>query len=155
MKIILLKNVNELGNKGEIKNVTPGYARNYLIPKKLAKVATEKEIEKIKETEKKKKAKVEQELKEIGKLVSKIDGAEITLIEKTNEKGGLYSKITPAKIIKKLKEEEYNLPKKTDIELEKEIDEIGEYKAKVKFDHNLEAEITIIIEKQPDSDEEE
>ncbi len=145
MKVILLEDVKKLGKRGEIKEVSNGYARNYLIPKKLAKIALAEEIKSLKIEQEKEKEKREKELKEIGEIAKKIDGQEIEIKEKINDKGKLYSKITDKKIIKKLAEAGYNVPKKTEVELGKEIDETGEYKAKLKFEHNLESEITIIV----------
>jgi len=144
MKVILLKDVEKLGKKYEIKEVSDGYARNYLIPQKLAKLATPENLdwlEKRKEAEEKK---AEEELKKIGELVSKIDGLEVEIKVKIGEKGQFYERVDAQKVSKRLKEMGFNISK-SQIDLESPIEELGEFPIKVKFEHNLEAEIKVII----------
>ena len=143
MKIILLKDVEKLGKKYEVKEVAAGFARNYLIPQGLAKIADEKTLKwaKIKLEEGIKKA--EEELEEIGKLASQIDGLEVETKVKIGDQGQLFEKITAQKVSKTLKEMGYNIDK-SQIEMSS-IEELGEFPIKIKFDHNLEAEIKLIV----------
>lgn len=144
MKVILLKDVKNLGKKFEIKEVKNGYARNYLIPKGLAKPATEevlKWVEMQKEIEQKK---AEEELKKTQELASSVDGLEITIPVKVNEKGQPFETITSSKISEKLEELGFKI-KKQQIELAKPIKELGEFPIKIHFEHNLEAEIKVIV----------
>ncbi len=147
MKIILLQDIENIGKKYEIKNVKDGYARNFLIPKNLAKPATKQVIawaEMQKEIQEKK---VETELVKMQETASKIDGQEIEIKIKTGEKGQLFEKINNQKIAEKLKEEGFNI-NKDQIELKETIEEVGEFPIKIKLDHNLEAEIKLIITEQ-------
>jgi large subunit ribosomal protein L9 len=144
MKIILLKDVEKLGKKYEIKEVKAGYARNFLIPQGLAKQATKealKWLEIQKEIEAKK---VEEELKNVQELASRIDGYELTIPVKISEGGQLYENINSQKIAERLQAENFAIDKKQ-IELEKPIKELGEFLVKIKFKHNLEAEIKVIV----------
>ncbi len=144
MKIVLLENIDKLGKKYEIKEVADGYARNFLIPKGLAKLATPKNIKmaKIKKEEELKKA--EEQLKNIQKIVAKIEGQEITIPLKTGEKGQLFESVTSQMISKKLAQMGFDI-KKSQIEISKPIKEIGEYPVKINFEHGLEAEIKVIV----------
>lgn len=144
MKIILLKDVENLGKKYEIKEVASGYARNYLIPQGLAKKATPDVLEWLKKIQEVEDEKAKKELEKIGKLASQIDGLELEMEVKVGEKNQLFEKITASKISKKLKEIGYDI-KKDQIELEKIIEELGEFPIKIKFNHNLEAEIKVIV----------
>ncbi len=145
MKIILLDNIEKLGGKYEIKDVADGYARNFLIPRKLAKLADENSIKWAGEMEKEREEKAKEELEKIGEIVSKIDGEEIEIPVKVGEKDQLFKKISEKDIIKALKEEiDYEL-KKDQVKLEEPIGKLGEYPIKIKFGHNLEAEIKIIV----------
>jgi large subunit ribosomal protein L9 len=144
MKVILLKDVEKLGKKYEIKEVKNGYARNYLIPRGLAKIANEKNLkwlEKQKELEEKK---AEEELVKVQNAASAIDGQEIIIPVKIGEDGQLFESINLQKIYEKLKEMGFDI-KKSQILLPSPIKELGEFPVKIKFPHNLEAEIKVII----------
>jgi large subunit ribosomal protein L9 len=144
MRVILLQDIENLGKKYEIKEVKNGYARNFLIPKKLARPATKetlKWLEIQKEIEAKK---AEEELKTIQDFVSQVDGLEVVFKVKIGEKGELFESITAQKISEKLKEMGFEI-KKTQIDLLKPIKELGEFPVKIHFEHNLEAEIKVII----------
>ena len=144
MRVILLRDIENLGKKYDIKEVSDGYARNFLIPQGLAKPATKESLiwlETQKEIEAKKS---EEELKKIQDLASSIDDQEIIIPVKIGPEGQLFEGISAQKICEKLKEAGFEI-KKSQIELENPIKELGEFPVKIKFEHNLEAEIKVII----------
>ena len=144
MKVILLKDTEKLGKKGEIKNVADGYARNFLIPNKLAALATKSELAKLEEQKKIGAEKAEEELKFYQEIANQIDGLELEIPAKVAEEGKLFGAVTASQIAEKLKEKNFEI-KKEQIKLEEPIKEIGEYEAIVEFPHNLESKIKIII----------
>ena len=144
MKVILLQNVEKIGKKHEVKNVTDGYARNFLFPKNLAKLATEQALEWLKAQKEIIEKKAEEGLKTIQEVVSTIDGQEIVIPMKIGDKGQFFESINAQKICEHLKEIGFEV-KKIQIELENPIEEIGEFPVKINFDHNLEAEIKVIV----------
>ncbi len=144
MRVVLLKDIEGVGKKYQVKEVADGYARNYLIPQGLAKIADEETMEWARRQEELKEQKAEEELKKIGELASKMDGLEVEIPVKVGEKGQLFEKVTAQKIASALKEMGYEV-KKTQIELPQEIKEVGEFEAKIKFEHNLEAQIKVIV----------
>jgi len=144
MKVILLKDIENLGKKYEIKEVSDGYARNYLIPRKLAKVANEKNLKWLEKQKEKEEKKAEEELRKIQEAASAIDGQEVIIPVKVGEDGQLFESITVQKIYERLKELGFEI-KKSQILLESPIKELGEFPVKIKFPHNLEAEIKIIV----------
>ena len=144
MKVILLQDIENIGKKYDIKEVSDGYARNFLIPKNLAKPVTEEtlkwlEIQKEIETKK-----AEEELKKVEEVASAIDGQEVIIPVKIGEEGQLFESITNQKISDKLKELGFDV-KKQQIDLLEPIKELGEFPVKIKFEHNLEVEIRVII----------
>lgn len=144
MKIILLQDIENLGKKDDVKKVANGYARNFLLPRNLAKPATKEavaELEKQKELETKE---AEEELKAVQEIVSKVDGLEIEIKEKIDEKGELYGSINEQRISSILKEKGFDI-KKQQIKIPQPIKEVGEYPITILFDHNLEAEVKIIV----------
>ena len=144
MKIILLKDVEKLGKKGEVKNVADGYARNFLIPNKLAALATKSELAKLEKQKEIETEKAEEELKLYQKIASQIDGLEIEILVKVSEEDKLFGAVTTSQIAEKLKEKNFEI-KKEQIKLEEPIKEIGEYEVTVEFPHNLETKIKVII----------
>jgi len=144
MRVILLQDIENIGKKYDIKEVADGYARNFLIPKSLAKPATEEALlwlETQKEIEAKK---AEEDLKKVQEIASAIDDQEVIIPVKVGEDGQLFESINVQKIFEKLKELGFNV-KKTQIELPESIKELGEFPVKIKFEHNLEAEIKVIV----------
>ena len=144
MRVILLQDVEKLGKKLEVKEVKNGYAMNFLFPKNLAKPAT-KEALKWLETQKEiGEKKAEEALKKTQEVASTVDGQEIIIPVKIGEEGQLFESITSQKIIEKLKELGFEI-KKNQIDLPEPIKELGEFPIKIKFEHNLEGEIKVIV----------
>ncbi len=147
MRVILLQDVENLGKKYEVKEVKDGYARNFLIPKGLAKKADPQALKWL-ETQKEIEAKrAEEELKKVQEFASGIDGQEVIIPVKIGEEAQLFESITSQKISDRLKELGFEV-KKTQIALEEPIKELGEFPVKIKFEHNLEAEIRVIVTKE-------
>ncbi|MFH1036769.1 MAG: 50S ribosomal protein L9 [Patescibacteria group bacterium] len=147
MKVILLKDVEGVGKKYEAKDVKNGYGRNFLVQKGLAKPATKEAliwVETQKEIENKKS---EEDLKKIQEQASTIDGQEVVVSVKVGDEDQLFESVNVQKIVEKLKELGFEV-KKSQIELEKPIKELGEHSVKIKFDHNLEGEIRVIVSKE-------
>lgn len=145
MKVILLKDIDNIGKKYEIKVVKDGYARNFLIPNGLVERASKSAILKIEEFKKTETKKDEKQLIEIQKCASELDGQEIEFLVKTGEDGQLFEAINSLKIVKKLKEMGFEI-KKEQIALDKPIKELGEFSVKINLEHQLESKILLIIE---------
>jgi len=111
MRIILLQDVENVGKKFEVKDVKDGYARNFLIPKGLAKLATKQVLEWVEKQKEIEKQRVEEELKEIQKIASSIDGLEVIILVKVGEEQQLFEKINTQKISDKLKELGFEIKK--------------------------------------------
>lgn len=144
MKVILLQDVDKIGKKYEVKNVSDGHARNFLIPNGLAKPATEESLEWLGIQKEILRKKAEEDLKKVEGQASLIDGMEVLIPVKTGDDGQLFESVNVQKISEKLKELGFEV-KKTQIILENPIKEIGEFKVVVHFAHNLEAEIKVIV----------
>ena len=144
MKVILLQDIENLGKKYVVKNVKAGYARNFLIPKGFAKIATKEALEWLKIQKEIEEKKAEEELKKVQHLASQMDRIEIIIPVKVGEEGQLFESITSQKIIEKLKEAGFEI-KKSQVVLEQPLKELGEFPIKITFEHGLEAEIRIIV----------
>ena len=144
MKVILLQDVKNIGNRGEIKNVSDGYFRNFLLPKKLAEVATEKAISDIKKQDAENAIKEEKDLLRTEKIAEKLDGQEFIIKAKTNKQGKLYAAISSQDIAELLNKKMFKI-KKEQISAAS-IKETGEYDIVITLNHGLEVRIKIIVE---------
>ncbi|MBU1045689.1 50S ribosomal protein L9 [Patescibacteria group bacterium] len=151
MKVILLKDIDNLGKKYEVKSIKNGYARNFLIPNGLAKPATASAMAELKEIKEREEKTAEEHLIETQKIASKLDGQEIEFLVKTGVDEQLFESITSLKISKKLGEMGFEI-KKDQVILEKPIKELGEFPVKIILDHHLEAKITLIVESEAPSE---
>jgi len=145
MKVILLKDVPKVGKKNEIKEVSDGYARNFLLANDLAKPATDSTLKQWEEEKEVLEKKAEAELKTEEELISRLDGQEFEIKAKADESGKLYGSITAAKIVKMLKDQGFEVAK-NQIKLIEPLKETGEYEdILIELSHGLEAKIKIII----------
>jgi len=154
MKVILLKNIKNLGQKYEIKTVKDGYARNYLIPKGLAIPATKEKIEWALKQQEVYAKKAEEKLKKVQEMAERLDGQEIIFSVKVGEKDQLFENINSAKIAQKLKEMGFEV-KKNQVILEEPIKELGEYQIKLALEEGLEPQITVVVVAEENSKKEE
>ncbi|AYO32097.1 MAG: large subunit ribosomal protein [Thermoanaerobacteraceae bacterium] len=145
MKVILLKDVKDIGQKGEVVNVAEGYARNYLLPRKLAAEATEsslKQLEQEKKAQERKRQKEKQMAMEQAEMLSK---THLTLKVKAGEQGKLFGSITSRDISDALKKQ-YNMDvDKRKIELSSPIKSVGDYEVTIKLAPEVETKILIKI----------
>lgn len=144
MRVLLLEDIEKVGKKYEVKDVADGYARNYLIPQGKAKLAAKETLEWAKSQREADKRKVEEELVKVGNLASAMDGLEVEIPVKIGDKGQLFEKVNTQKIAARLKELGYDV-RKDQIELAEDIEELGEFDAKIKFEHNLEVQIKVVV----------
>ncbi len=131
MKVILLQDVPKIGKKYEVKNVNDGYANNFLIPKKLAELATDKGVARIaliKET-----ARMEKEIQEnlLVKNFKDIEGKEVHMSEQANDKGSLFKSIHEANIVEAMNKEHDIQINASMIKLAKPIKDTGIHEIKV------------------------
>ena len=103
MRVILLQDVDKVGKKYEVKNVSDGHARNFLIPKGFVKPATEEALEWLKIQKEILRKKAEEDLKKAEEQASAIDGMEVVIPVKVGDEGQLFESVASQKILEKLK----------------------------------------------------
>jgi len=144
MKIILLKDVPNVGKKYEVKDASDGYALNYLIPRKLAEVATPGAVKNVELRRKQGIQQQEIDKNLLTKTLESLKGVKITLNEKANEKGHLFAQVHREEVIKALKEQKGIELAEEMIDMEHPIKETGEHKISIKIDKKT-AEIILEI----------
>jgi len=151
MKVILLEKVPGLGDMDDIKEVSDGYALNFLFPKHLAIQASAAKIKELKDKEKKRVKDEEKELRETQALADRLEGYTLIIEDKANEENLLYAAVTSQRIAEALKT--YGFPVNKNMIVNEPIKEVGEYKIKVKMRHGLEAMINLVINVKPEEKE--
>lgn len=146
MKVMLQEDVKDLGRVGELVNVSPGYARNFLFPRRLALLATEGKVKEWSHLQKLSEIKMKKALADREKLVAEITGKSLSFKLQASEEDKLFGSITALEISKELSKIGFEIDKK-DIILEEPIKMLGQYKADIKLGENLKGEISVIVEK--------
>jgi len=145
MKVILKQNIKGVGHKYEIKDVSDGYANNFLIPKKLAEYASSEAVKKAEILKATNQAEVEIKEKLTEKQMEMLKDVRVVLKKKGNEKGHLFEKIHPEEISKALKEQANIEIDSEFIVLENPIKEVGEHPIAVKVGKNK-GEFKLVVE---------
>lgn len=146
MKVLLVEEVHGLGKPGQVKEVAEGYARNFLLPKKLAVPATPgamKELEIRQAADKKRLAKVDEEMLGVGK---KLDEAIVTVRSKVGEGGKLYGSITTGDVAEAIGKQLGQEVDRRKIEIEEPIRHVGSYKVPIRLSKNVTATINLSVE---------
>lgn len=152
MRVVFLQDVPNVAKAGEIKEVAPGYARNFLIPKKLALVAKPQALSQV-ETIKRTKVK-EKEKEELAALAQQIEGKEITIKAKAGAKGRLYGSITSGDIADGLSKSTALAIDKRKIELEEPIRQLGSHEVSIRLAKDTLPKIRVnIIEEETPKEE--
>ena len=147
MEVILREDIEKLGNRGQIVKVAPGYARNFLLPKRLAVPATDanrKIVEQERQAHLRKEAKLKDEAQDLSKLLT---GVTVTIAQKAGENDQLFGSVTSKDVADALAAQNYNIDRRK-VQLDEPIKQLGEYKVPVRLHKDVTAEITVIVAKE-------
>jgi large subunit ribosomal protein L9 len=147
MEVILREDIENLGSRGEIVKVAPGYARNFLLPKRKAVAATDsnkKIVEQERQAHLRKDAKVQGEAQELAKLMT---GVTVTIRSKAGEGDQLFGSVTTKDIGDALAAQNYTIDRRK-IQLDEPIKQLGEYKVPVKLHKDVTVDVTVIVAKE-------
>ena len=147
MEVILSQDVDALGQLGQVVKVKDGYARNFLIPRKLACVATATNLKRIEQKEKSRKIQFEKDKKEAEELAEKLGKASCTVSVEVNDLDKLYGAISEIDIAKALEVEGFMVDKKT-IVIETPIEELGIFEVGVHLHPEVTAKIRLWVTKK-------
>jgi large subunit ribosomal protein L9 len=147
MDVILREDIEKLGTRGEVIKVAAGYARNFLLPKKLAVAATasnKKIVEQERQSHLRKEAKLQGEAQELATLMT---GVSVTIIQKAGENDQLFGSVTSKDVADALAAKNYTIDRRK-IQLDEPIKQLGEFKVPVKLHKDVTAEITVVVAKE-------
>ena len=141
MEVILIKDVDNLGGANELVKVKNGYARNYLIPSKLAVEASPSNVKQMEERMKQAKKKEDKMLAEVNSVIAKLSESPLKVGAKTGTSGKIFGSVTPLQISRAIREQKgYEIDRKK-ITLPDEVKELGTYKAHVDFGNGKFADV--------------
>jgi len=147
MEVILREDIDNLGTRGQVVKVAPGYARNFLLPKRLAVAATDankKIVEQERQAHLRKEAKFKADAEDLSKLLS---GVIVTITQKSGENDQLFGSVTSKDIADALAAKNYTIDRKK-IQLDDPIKQLGEFKVPVKLHKDVTAEVTVVVAKE-------
>ncbi|MEP7256744.1 MAG: 50S ribosomal protein L9 [Flavitalea sp.] len=141
MEIILIQDVDNLGAANELVKVRNGYARNFLIPQKLAKEASLSNRKELEEKMKQFRKKEEKMLAELNLVIGKLSEAPLKIGAKTGTSGKIFGSVTPLQISRAIREQKgYEIDRKK-IHIADEVKEVGSYKATIEFGNGKSTEV--------------
>jgi len=147
MEIILREDIDNLGTRGQVVKVAEGYARNFLLPKKLAVTATDsnrKIVEQERQAHLRKEAKEVGEAQELAKLVGAVT---VTISRKAGENDQLFGSVTSKDVSDGLAAKGYTIDRRK-IQLDEPIKSLGEFKVPVRLHKDVTTEVTVVVSKE-------
>jgi large subunit ribosomal protein L9 len=147
MEVILREDIDNLGSRGQVVKVAAGYARNFLLPKRMAVAATDsnrKIVEQEKQAHLRKEAKLQGEAQELGKLLGAVT---ISITRKAGESDQLFGSVTASDIADALTAQKFNIERRR-IQLDEPIRTLGEHKVPVRLHREVTVEITVNVTRE-------
>ena len=145
MKVVLLQDVKSIGKKGELCNVSDGYARNFLLPRKLAKEANAQAMNELKNAEAAKKYKIKTETEQAKKNADAIKGKTVKIYAKAGQGGKIFGSVTAREIAQEIGRQLHVEVDKKKIVLEGDIKAFGTYNFDVKFYNGISATMSVAV----------
>lgn len=146
MKVILQKDVKNLGKVGELVNVSNGFARNYLFPRRMALEATEKRVREFAHLQKVAEVKKKKAVTERQELIAKIQGVSLSIKASAGETDKLFGAVTNTDISNELEKHGFSIDRR-DIVLDEPIKMLGQHQVKIRLGEGLEAELSVAVER--------
>ena len=145
MKVVLLADVKGSGKKGELVNVSDGYARNFLFPKKLAKEANAQALTELKNAEESKAFKIKQETEAAQASADKINGKSVSILAKAGQGGKLFGSVTAKEIAEAIKKQYGVDVDKRKIDTKGDMKAFGTYECEVKLYSGITATVKAVV----------
>jgi len=144
MKVLLCEDIRELGWLGDVVEVNEGYARNYLLPQRLAKVASAGNIKAIAKEKGKRAEQRLAERKRMETAAAAVEGAEAVLAAKANEQGVLFGSIGEKDIAANLRDQGFEVANEV-VKLSEHLKHVGSHEVVLKFAKDLKATVSVVV----------
>ena len=147
MKVILKEDVQNLGQQGDVVEVKSGYARNYLMPQKLAILFTKQQKKSIEEAQRVEERKLEREKDQLESVLKQVEDLSLSLKMQSEEDSKLFGSVTKLDIVKLLEENGITIDKKY-VDLSSPIKTLGEHKINIVFTKEMFGSFMLTVEKE-------
>ena len=147
MKVILTETLEHIGDAGDIVEVKPGYARNYLLPRKLALVANAGNMAVYEEVQNQKGAQAAREKREAEERAEALGKASVTIAVAVGEEDRIFGSVTSQQIADLLKDQNFDVDRRT-IQLDEPIRALGVYDVPIKLHSEIEATVKVWVVKE-------
>jgi large subunit ribosomal protein L9 len=150
VKLLLKESVKHVGKVGDIVEVSPGYARNYLLPRDLAVQPTPNNVKKVEERRKEIEKQERERREQQAALIKTLSGVEVHLERRANEQGHLFGSVSATDIAKALQAQGYNV-QPDDVFLPGKLDRVADFMVTIKFAEDLTTEIKVWVHADAES----
>lgn len=148
MKVVLRRDVKDLGTAGQVKEVADGYARNYLFPRKLAVPATTAVLNEVQARERAAERRVAAEERQAQGVAERVKDQPVRIFPRVGEQGRLYGSVTAADVAEALERQLGQPVDKRKIDLEEPIRALGEYQVPYRITRTVTATLTVVVERE-------
>ena len=150
MEVLLQKDVEKLGRMGDVVNVATGYARNYLLPQRLATVVTADNLRAIEKAREARRVREVEEVERVRQQAKQLDGFLCFISARATDKGHLFGSVGPQQIADHLVASSFEGIRASNVELAKPIEEVGDYEVSVMLHPEVRAKITVRVASEED-----
>jgi large subunit ribosomal protein L9 len=150
VKLLLKESIKNVGRVGDIVEVSPGYARNYLLPRDLAVQPTPNNVKKVEERRKEIERQERERREQQERMIKQLEGVEVHLERRANEQGHLFGSVTATDVAKGLQAQNFNVEPE-DVNLPGKLDQVRDYTVAIRFAEDLSADIKVWVHADADS----
>jgi large subunit ribosomal protein L9 len=150
VKLLLKESIKNVGRVGDIVEVSPGYARNYLLPRDLAVQPTPNNVKKVEERRKEIERQERERREQQERMVQQMAGVEVHLERRANEQGHLFGSVTATDVAKGLQAQGFNV-NPDDVNLPGKLDQVRDYTVAIRFADDLSAELKVWVHADAES----
>ena len=150
VKLLLKESIKNVGRVGDIVEVSPGYARNYLLPRDLAMQPTPNNVKKVEERRKEVEKQERERREQQARMIQQLSGVEVHLERRANEQGHLFGSVTATDVAKGLQAQNFNVEPE-DVNLPGKLDQVRDYTVTIKFAEDLAAEVKVWVHADAES----
>jgi large subunit ribosomal protein L9 len=150
VKLLLKESIKNVGRVGDVVEVSPGYARNYLLPRDLAVQPTPNNVKKVEERRKEIERQERERREQQERMIKQLEGIEVHLERRANEQGHLFGSVTATDVARGLQAQNFNV-EAADVNLPGKLDQVRDYTVTIKFAEDLKAEIKVWVHADSES----
>jgi large subunit ribosomal protein L9 len=146
MRVLLRKDIENLGGRGEVVDVADGYARNYLLPRELAMKVTKSNMQEVEAALAAKKRRDQEELERVKGVAERLKGFSCTIRERTTEKGHLFGSVNAEDIVDSLVDHGFESIRISNVMLPTPLEDVGEYEVEIMLHPKVSVPIKVKVE---------